>query len=559
MALADDLRALVDGEVFSDDATLARYSYDASIFVVRPEVVVAPKHVEDIKAIVRYVSEHKATNPKLSVTVRSAGTDMSGGPLGESIILDMLPHFQGVVSIDADKQKAVVLPGTFYRDFEKATLAQGLLLPCYTASRELNTVGGMGGNNSGGEKTLSYGKTEDDVIELKMVLADGEEHTFRAFDRQELEATIHAAADGGFYGEVLKLVTDNEEEILAAKPAVSKNSAGYALWNIWDRNYFDLNRLFVGSQGTLGIVTEITFKLVKPKEHSTLLVVFLSSTKWLPAIVQKILSYHPESFESYDNQTIKIALRYFPSLLKLIGAKNMLKLAWDFRPEFFMVVTGGMPELVMIAEFTGDSEEIIYKHAQEAGDGVRALQIPGARVHLTHGDEEERKFWTVRRKSFELLRSHVSGKRTMPFVDDIVVAPAKLADFLPKLSAILKQYDITYTIAGHVGNGNFHIIPLMDMRLPRSREIVPELSSKVYALVREFSGSITGEHNDGFVRTPYLGTMYSPNILKLFAQVKNIFDPLNIFNPGKKVPVGENGAGTLAYLKEHLAHDNTHN
>ena len=152
MTLAEELRAVVRGEVLSDESTLQKFSRDASLLAVTPAVVVGPKDVNDIEQLVRYVAAHKKESPGLSITPRSAGTDMSGGPLNESIILDMLPHFAGVKNVDGIHQEATALPGTFYRDFEKATLARGLILPCYTASREINTVGGMVGNNSAGER-----------------------------------------------------------------------------------------------------------------------------------------------------------------------------------------------------------------------------------------------------------------------------------------------------------------------------------------------------------------------------------------------------------------------
>jgi len=284
-----------------------------------------------------------------------------------------------------------------------------------------------------------------------------------------------------------------------------------------------------------------------------LLVIFLKEFKDLPAVVKKVLTYKPESFESYDDHTMKIALKFFPSMLKMIGARNLLKLAWDFLPEFWMVITGGAPKLVLVAEFTGSTEEEIYKKSAEAGRGVETLGLPHVQIHQTKNDEEENKYWTVRRQSFALLRNHVHGKHTAPFIDDLTVAPEHLADFFPRLEEIMSHYDITFTVSGHVGDGNFHIIPLMDYTRPDFNKIIRELGEKVYRLVLEYEGSLTGEHNDGFIRTPYLSMMYSPKITKIFAQVKEAFDPLGIFNPGKKVPGSEAGTpGTLAYALTHI-------
>jgi FAD/FMN-containing dehydrogenase len=170
-------------------------------------------------------------------------------------------------------------------------------------------------------------------------------------------------------------------------------------------------------------------------------------------------------------------------------------------------------------------------------------------THLTKSPQETQKYWTIRRESFSLLRKHVRNKHTAPFIDDIVVRPEYLPEFLPKLNKIFEQYPhLIYTIAGHAGDGNFHIIPLMNLADPAERAIIPKLSDSVYDLVLEYHGSITGEHNDGLIRTPYVEKMFGSEVTGLFEQVKHILDPQNIFNPGKKV------GGNLQYALDHITH-----
>lgn len=156
-------------------------------------------------------------------------------------------------------------------------------------------------------------------------------------------------------------------------------------------------------------------------------------------------------------------------------------------------------------------------------------------MHIAKDQGEASKYWRIRRESFNMLRKHVHGKRTAPFIDDIIVKPEFLPEFLPKVQKEIDAYKLVYTIAGHAGNGNFHIIPLMDLNSPFSGDTILELSKKIYSLVHEYKGSITAEHNDGIIRTPFLKEMYGENIVKLFAETKSIFDPQNILNPGKKV------------------------
>lgn len=540
--IKNSLQPLFKGELLDDDASRATCANDASIFEVIPALVARPRDVADIETIVRFVSEHRKDDASLSLTPRAAGTGMAGGALTESIVLDMR-NLNAIKKVT--DEYAVAEPGVFYRDMENATLAKGRIMPSYPASKQLCAIGGMVGTNASGEKTLNYGSTERYVASLKVVLADGNEYSFEPLSKEELGAKMKLDSfEGEVYRKIHDLIEKNYDAIKAAKPHVSKNCAGYALWNVWDRETFDLTKLFVGSEGTLGITTEITFKLIEPKPKSKLLVIFVRDLAKLPALVGKVLAHKPETFESYDDNTFKFAIRFFPDIIRSLKAKGFLKLAFRFLPEFFMALTGGVPKLVLLAEFTGTDDAEILARTEKAERDIAEF---GFKAHIARTREDAEKYWTVRRESFNLLRHHGGKKRTAPFIDDIVVDPKHLPEFLPRLTALLDEYKLTYTIAGHIGDGNLHIIPLMDLRNTRERDIIMELSQKVFGLVLEFGGSISGEHNDGLIRTPFLKQMYGDAIYKLFEETKNIFDPLHIFNPGKKV-----FGNTPEFVKEHI-------
>ncbi|MEK7621959.1 MAG: FAD-binding oxidoreductase [Patescibacteria group bacterium] len=541
--LARAIKTFFRGEVHTEAATLDTYSRDASLFKVRPALVLFPRDAIDIARLVEFVKREKPLHPELSITVRAAGTCMSGGSLNESIILDVTKFMHGVSRVS--DESATALPGTFYRDFEQETLKHGRIMPSYPASRELCALGGLVGNNAGGEKTLAYGKTEDYIESLKIIFSDGHEYLVKPLDRAALETKMaQSDFEGDLYRQLFKLITEHETELAAAKPKVTKNSAGYYLWNVWDGQTFNLAKLIVGSQGTLGIVTEITFRLVPIKPISKLLVVFLKDLTPVARLVNELLPLKPESIESYDDNTIKLALRFWRGIMKSMKAKRFFRLLASFLPEVSFLIRGGLPKLVVLAEFSGDNETAINDALIESAK--RAAKL-GLQHRVTKTPEEASKYWTIRRESFNLLRHHVKGKRTAPFIDDIIVRPEFLPEFLPKLTAILDRYHLWYTIAGHVGDGNFHIIPLMGPEELRDTKVITEISSLVYDLVVSYGGSITAEHNDGIVRTPYLEKLYGPEICELFRQTKTIFDPQNIFNPGKKV------GGTIKYLTDHLS------
>ena len=581
-----EIQKFFKGDTDDSEKTLVKYSHDASLFEVRPKLVLFPKDREDVKNLVKWVNENKQRYSKLSITARCAGTDMSGGAIGESIILDFTRYMNRLVGgpLPLDNffttgKKIVakdflgnypivpsyitVEPGMFYRNFEKLTLAKKLILPCYTASKSLNAMGGMFGNNSAGERTLKYGKTEDYILETKVVFADGNEYVVKPLDRNELNEKISQNDfEGEVYRKIYKLIQDNETEIKQAKPNVHKNSAGYYIWNVMkeknflDSNFFDLNKLLVGSQGTLGIVTEITFRLIPDNKHSKLVAIFIKNTEQLGRLVDEILTLNPETLETYDDKTMKLAVKFFPDFFKNKGFFGMIKFMWSFLPEFFMMLTNGFPKLIILAEFSGDNEDQIQKKCEEL---VKKIKIFNIKTHITSSETEANKYWDVRRESFALLRKHVKGVRTAPFIDDIIVRSEFLPKFLPELNKILSKYNLTYGLVGHAGEGNFHVIPLMDFKRPDTAKIIIELGELVYDLVAKYHGSITAEHNDGIIRTPYLSKMYSKEIIKIFAEIKDIFDMKNIFNPGKKVPTISEG-GTKEYITKHIAleHDVVH-
>lgn len=543
----DELKKIIKGEVEFDSATLDKYSHDASLFEVKPEAVVFPKDTADVEALVKFVSSQKAADPHISITARSAGTCMSGGSINESIIMDTTKYLNKIISVD--EQKAVVEPGCYYRDFEKETLKVNRIMPSYTASKDLCAIGGMVNNNAGGEKTIKYGKTEKYLQRQKIVFSDGNLYEVKPLSKTELDKKISQGDfEGNIYKKMFELLDKNYDIIQSARPTVSKNSAGYYLWNIWNRDtqIFDLNKMLVGSQGTLGITTEVELGLVPVPKYSKMVLIYMNKIDRLGEVVDTVMKYEPESFESFDDYSMKLAIRFIWDFFKKLGFFGAIKLGLQFIPDMFLMLRGGIPKLILMAEVTGDDEQDLLVRANTILEAVKPFKFP-AKVASTKAEIE--KYWKIRRESFSLLRNHAKGKRTAPFIDDIIVNPHDMPKFLPELQEILSHYKLDYTIAGHAGNGNFHIIPLMDLNNPFSSDIILDLSEKVYSLVREYKGSITAEHNDGIIRTPYLSYMFTPEILELFKKVKEIFDPQNIFNPGKKV------GGSFKYISDHLIRD----
>lgn len=531
--LLNSLRQVFTGDIETSDETLEAYSHDASIFKVKPQVVVFPKDDHDVETLVNFVSEHKKKVPTLSLTARAAGTDMSGGSINDSILISFTRYFNKPAEINGSS--AVVQPGLYYRHFEKQTLESGLLYPAYPSSREICAMGGIINNNAGGEKSLEYGKAEDYVEEMTMVLSDGNSYAIKPLTESELiKKTKQRDFEGEIYKKIHKLIIDNYDVIMTAKPDVSKNSAGYFLWNVYDKEkkIFDLTKLFVGAQGTLGIMLDAKLRLVPIKKHSEMLIIYVRDLSHLAEIVNIILPFHPESLETYDDITLKLALKYFSGFKKKLHSTTMQAFL-NFLPEFKMKITGKLPYLTLQAEFTGDSRHELGEKILQLEEKLKQFNVV---MKVAPSKKAEIKYWLIRRDSFNLLRNKIKNMYASPFIDDFIVKPEYLPEFLPKFNEILKKYpSIKATFCGHVGNGNFHVIPLVDLTKPDQQKLIPLICQEVFELVMQYKGSTSGEHNDGLIRTSYLNLQYDKKILKLFEEVKEIFDPENIFNPRKKV------------------------
>ncbi len=542
------------GEMEDSPAAKELYSHDASMFELRPELVLMPQDAHDVERIVKLVAERKKTHPNLSITGRAAGTDMAGGAINESIILSFTQHMHHIGHVSSTE--ATAQPGVYYRDFEAATLKHHALMPAYPASRDMAAIGGIVNNNSGGEKSLEFGKTADWVKELKLVFADGKERVVKPLKQAELDRKIKQKDfEGQVYKGIYDLCKKHYDLIKKAKPHVSKNSMGYGIWDVWDREtgVFDLTRLIVGAEGTLGMMTEATLRLTPKRAHNGLLVFFLKDLKKLGEVINTVMESKPATFEGFDDQTMILFFKLMPSLLKTMGFRAFAGLLFSLIPEGLRVLKG-YPKLILMVEFDGETP-------QEVHDKIKALhkslKLKNKQFHYNITAQEDddteaksEKFWLMRRKSFQLLRSKVKDKHTAPFIDDFIVPPAVLPEFLPKLQKIIRKYKLFATIAGHMGDGNFHVIPLMKIEEEKERHKLLPAMKEVNTLVLKYGGSLSGEHNDGLVRGPWLKDQFGGPMLQVFKDAKHVMDPQNIFNPHKKSDA--NWDFSYSHIREHF-------
>ncbi len=530
-AVINELKEIFEGEVKTSPTIKHQYSHDASIYEMTPEAVLMPKNVKDIKNLIKITNKNKHAYPSLSITPRGAGTDMSGAAIGSSLTIDLTKHFNKIHSVTS---KSVHLePGVYMRDLDPLTDDKHAMLGCVPASRALCTIGGMVGNNSGGEQSLRYGNTQNFVREMKVVFADGNEYTVKPINKRELDIKIHKGDfEGELYRRVYELIENNYDAIRNARPHVNKNSMGYNLWDVWDRDtgIFDLTQLLTGSQGTLGIITDLKMRLVPKAKHSGLLVLYLPNLKQLGDIIPTVMDHNPATFEGFDDITFELGIKYFRIFKKQIGLKEWTKQQVALLGSVAKF-KGHLPNMVLMVEFEGDTPAEVLAKINDLKSDLKKYRM---RMEVEGDAESSSYFWQIRRASLALLRQRIKSKYASPFIDDLTVQPKYMPEFLPRLRKIIRKYKLPATIAGHFGDGNLHIIPLMSIADPKEQAKLEPTMREVVPLVLEYEGTLAGEHNDGMIRGPWLPAVFGDEVFQLFRSTKEIFDPNYIFNPHKK-------------------------
>lgn len=496
-------------EVVKDSKTLSAYAHDISVFTKMPTEIYYPKNVKDIVHLVKSTLDLKKTNPSKSLTVRAGGTCMSGGALTDSSVVDMTKYMKNV-SIDAAAQTATVEMGAYFRDIETAAAKHGLMFAPYPSSHLICGIGGMIGNNASGEKSIRFGATSDNILSMEVVLADGTVAIVGPKDIAEITDEREKA--------ILKLAQDFGGEVKSVTGKVKKAASGYRLEKVLEDNSFNAVPLFAGAQGTLGIVTKAVLKLVPIPEHLSLLVVSAQKLEDIPVIVDEIFKWNPEAIETFDANTF---------------AKAREHLAQPAARTLEYVDADG--KLFILAEFGEATKEETEAKADAC---FAALQAQGYYVKAVIDKDDITAVWEVRRNSFLLMRDHNPvGFKAVPCIEDVIVPVPALAEFISALHKILDKRGINYGFHGHIGDGSLRIVPVFDTKSPALIADITGLMEEVFQLIKRLKGNISADHSDGIIRSPFLKDFYGDKIYGAFKQIKNIYDPLNIFNPGKKVEV----------------------
>ncbi len=524
----NDLKLAVKGQVLSDEESLEHYSKDGSVFKIKPWAVVLPSSKDDIIALVKWTAEtkkklkkelspekFKEIDAKLSVTCRGRGTDQAGGPINEGIIARFPGFLDKILEIGDGFIR--VEPGVIWKTVLDELEKRGEFIPSYPASKNFASVGGGVANNCAGEKTVKYGSTRDYVLALKVVLSDGGEREFKFFNAAEIEKKqARNDLEGEIYRSAHDLLVSNHNLIRNSRLDVNKSSSGYWVFDVLSEGGVDFSKMICGDQGTLGILTEITLKTVKKPPLSGLLLASFDDLRKAGEAVPKILELKPSAFELVD--------------------KFLLEMVKEEKPEAVaaFLKNGAAPEIILLIEFDGENEEVI-KHSAEIAKGI--LKEAAIELKEAYGKDEQDKLWEVRRSAAIVAESAKGAEKALPFIEDSAVHPRHLADYLRKLYEIVGKYGVGFSVWGHAGNANLHLQPFLDLKKAEDKEKMFAIADEVYREVIRLRGALSGEHNDGLMRSPYIKDSFGEPLYGVFAKIKSIFDPLDIFNPHKKIGV----------------------
>ena len=463
------LRGGISGAITSSERARAAVSQDGSLFEITSDVVVTPKSVADVKTLVRLIADKKATHPLLSITPRGAGTSLSGAAIGSSFVLDM----QSLSSIRHFSSRLITAqPGARIDDLQRILGAHSLELASAPESSVGSTLGGMVAHNSAGPHSDLHGNTQAWVRSISIVLTDGNEYVVRPLKKAELERKIaEPTFEGRLYAHLLSLLEQQYDTIRNARPYARWNTSGYNLWDVWDREagIFDLTQLLIGSEGTLGVITQVTIEAAPKMTHVQKLSLPAVPLKKIQPILDRMKILGALSVDAFhDSKT---------SLVIECGAQT--------------------------AEGLVSQVEAVCENLVETGIDLRSIRYDAPDAPQTH-----------------------------TLIDDLAVHPRHVVSFARRLEKILKSRRVAAKIHFQPLSGTFCITSERPWR--GTGEALEAVLRDCVHLVREFDGTLSARHGDGLVRGPWLDAQYGPEVTALFKRVKELFDPLYIFNPHKK-------------------------
>lgn len=531
--VAHYLQEHLTGEVMTGTDARRYFANDTSIFSITPAIVVYPRNENDVRKTARFTWQLAERGRVITMTARGSGTDQCGAAIGPGIILAFPAHLNRVLELDGKSGSVTVEPGINYAKLQQTLITHSRFIPSYPASMEYSTIGGAIANNASGEKSVKYGSTRGYVKRLRVVLANGEVIETRRLSKRELNKKLGLATfEGEVYRNLDALIEENSSLIRDFSLNISKNSAGYALADVKNKDgSFDLTPLIVGSQGTLGIVTEATLDTEIHTPATTLIAASFDDLQVAEQVIGELRKMRdlPSAVEMVDDHLLNFVHDHNPNLLKDI-----------LQPPF--------PKIVMLIEFDNPAERAQKKLSKKTIKILNKYQVP----YLIETDPQKKEdLWKIRQSASSVLAHVEGGSKALPIIEDGVVPVERFKEFITAVYDLFQKHNLQVAVWGHAADANLHVQPFLDLSQVGDRQKVFKLIDEYYQMVIAMGGSTSGEHNDGRLRAPYLEKVYGHEIYELFGKLKLIFDPYGTMNAGVKMGV------TLEDLKPMLRQEYT--
>lgn len=528
------------GEVIVGEDARKYFSTDGSIFSVTPSIIAYPRNENDVRKTLRFTWQLAERGRVIPVTARGAGSDQSGAALGKGVVLVFPAHMNKILELDTKAGTVIVEPGLNYAKLQQTLHTHGRFLPPYPASLEYSTIGGAVANNSGGQKSVKYGTTQKYAEALRVVLANGEVIETKRLNKRDLGKKMGLANfEGEVYRSLDALIEENEDVIKKMSLNLPRNSAGYNLSSVKGKDgSFDLTPLFIGSQGTLGVVTEISLKTENYNPASTLVVTFCNEIEVLQGLINEIKSFktQPSAIEVVDDKLLNYVNQFNPNQLRNI-------------------VQHPFPRFVLFVEFDDVANKTQAKMAKKMAKLLEKKQL---NFKIETDENEVEQLWKLRQSVASVIAHGNDKAKALPIIDDAIVPVEKVGEFIKQVYALFEGYRMPATMWGHIGDGNLHVQPLLDLGQVGDRQRVFRILDDYYSLVIEFGGSTSAQYNDGRLRAPYLEKLYGAEAYALIKKTKTIFDPFGTLNAGVKVDVSLEDIKPLVRSEFSLQHLYSH-
>ncbi|NND33082.1 MAG: FAD-binding protein [Saprospiraceae bacterium] len=487
------------------------YATDASMYQITPLAIALPETESDLVMMVKIASDHK-----IPIVPRGGGTGLAGQAIGRGLIIDFSKYLNKILEFDEKEKWVVVQPG-IVRDQLNAFLRPHRLhfAPDPATSSRAN-IGGMIANNSSGTKSIIYGKTIDHVLELKVLLSDGTLLHLNAKDPKEYEQICQQNdREGEIYRSIKEIIIANKESIAENFPKVMRRVGGYNLDEFIDSDHWNLSKLIVGSEGTLGIILQAKINLTPlPKSRCACLAHFNSMNEAILA-VQKIVPYQPSAVEIIDDTVINFS------------RKNMAT------RESCRVIEGD-PAAVLFIEFEGEEFSTLHNQADTVAEMLRTEKMGYAFPIFAEGKEYQ-DILTVRKKGLGLMMGMKTERKPVAFIEDAAIPLEHLDKYILEVDQVCQKYGVQAIKYAHASVGVIHVRPVLNLRDAGDLEILKKIAEETFLLVKKYKGSWSSEHGDGLVRSPFNERFFGPEVYRAFKRIKTLFDPQNLLNPGKIV------------------------